>query len=217
DGHIVLYCRAGLCFGADREEECRRCLGGVGRRHVRSGANQEPDGGHDNHEPAVASDGCLDESQAYQAWAEIIGRIIGSREIAVGPEPAGRIIVSIQGRHDCPVIVICHLVPAYSLVIRLGIRRRTGRDSSGTRPVVWSDGSGLTTRVPAISRPSLAALVATRASCSAVTAPAETASTVAVARIVSATCGLSPSANAATTTTAAPSRRAGLSLSPSLT
>src|SRR5262249_30650686 len=134
-------------------------------------------------------------------------------------EPAGQVSLSIRGRVSLPVqgqrdrlvIVIHRLVPAYSPVIRVGILRCTGRDSSGTRPVVWSAGSGLATRVPEISRPSPAALVATRASCSAVTAPAETASTVAVALIVSATCGLSPSTTATTTTRPAPPSRSVLS------
>ena len=69
--------------------------------------------------------------------------------------------------------------------------------------MVWSAGSGLATRIPVIWRPSLAALTATRASCSAVAAPADTASTVTLARIVSATRGSWASTTQVTTVSGA--------------
>ena len=53
-----------------------------------------------------------------------------------------------------------------------------------------SVGSGSATRIPAISRPSFAALTAALASCSAFAPPAETPSTAEVVRIVSGTRGV---------------------------
>ena len=68
---------------------------------------------------------------------------------------------------------------------------------------MWSAESGSATMIPAMSRPSLAALTATRASCSAVATPAETPSTVAVVRITWATCDAWSSTTATTMVSAA--------------
>jgi cobalamin synthase len=77
---------------------------------------------------------------------------------------------------------------------------RTGRPNCGRRPVVVSFESGSATTMAVISRSSETALIATRASWSAVAAPAETPSTVAVVRIVVAgTFGFRPSTTATTT------------------
>ena len=67
------------------------------------------------------------------------------------------------------------------------------RPSCGRRPVVASAESGSATSIPLISRPPESALTATRASWSAVAAPAETPSSVAAVRIVPGICGFRPS------------------------
>ena len=84
-------------------------------------------------------------------------------------------------------------------VMRVGSLRWPRRPSCGTRPVVASSESGSATSIPVISRPSETALTAARASWSAVAAPAETPSSVAVVRIMSGTCGFRPSTTPTTT------------------
>src|SRR6516165_7692913 len=106
-----------------------------------------------------------------------------------------RQVIELRQEQPCrPVFVVHRLVSAFTSAGRVGILRRVGRLNCGTRPVVWSAGSGSATIIPSICRSSAAALTATPASCAAVTAPAETPSTVALVRIVSAMRGawLSP-------------------------
>ena len=70
------------------------------------------------------------------------------------------------------VWIIHRLISVVSPFTHAGLRvRRTGLAELGIWPVVLSSGSGLATRIPAISRPSMAALTATLASWSAVAAP----------------------------------------------
>ena len=66
--------------------------------------------------------------------------------------------------------------------MRVGILRCPRRPSCGKRPVVASAESGSATSIPVTSRPLEAAFTATRASWSAVAAPAETPITAAVVR-----------------------------------
>ena len=124
----------------------------------------------------------------------------------MGSEPTRCVTVSIAGLHDRPVSVAQCPISVVVSVMRVGILRCLGRATCGIRPVVRSAGSGSATRIPAISRPSTAALRATRASWSAVAAPAETPITVDVVRIVAATRRALPSTTATTTVSAAPSR-----------
>ena len=72
------------------------------------------------------------------------------------------------------------LISVVMPVMRVGILRGPRRPSCGRRPVVASAESGSATSIPVISRPSDTALTAARASWSAVAAPAETPSSVAV-------------------------------------
>ena len=106
------------------------------------------------------------------------------------------------------------LISVIMPVTRGGVLRAARRSSCGKRPVVASFGSGSATSIPVISRSSETALMATRASWSAVAAPAETPSKVAVVRIVAGTCGFRP---LMTTTTTASVTSGGTSTSSSAT
>src|ERR1700761_4248613 len=158
----------------------------MGGRQICSRAGDQPGDGSKAPEPCTAPQGCLEKSQAYQAGREISRQVLRDREVLVGFELAQPVTVSIVGRHDRPVSVAQCLISIVVPVMRVGLLRCLGRATCGIRPVVRSAGSGSATRIPAMSRPSTAALTATRASSSAVAAPAETPSTVDVVRIVAA-------------------------------
>src|SRR5271166_3493164 len=172
----------------------------VTRRHrVYSHADEQPYGGHDAPEPYTAQYGCFKESQAHQGRYGIGRPILASREFIISSEPLRPGIISVQGEYSYIVSVGHFLISVVMPVMRVGILRCARRPSCDIRPVVASSESGSATSIPVISRPSETALTAARASWSAVAAPAETPSSVAVVRIVSGIPGFLPSTTATTT------------------
>src|SRR6516225_5565211 len=152
--------------------------------HVVPVAAEHPYRGHETQKPRTAPDGRSDESQAYQARYEIGRPVLGGCEVIVNPEPIRLVITPVERENNW---VGHRLISVAMPVMRVGSLRCARRPSCGRRPVVASAESGFATSIPVISRPSETALTASRASCSAVAAPAETPSSVTVVRIVSGT------------------------------
>ena len=108
----------------------------------------------------------------------------------LSPGAGGRVAVGHPSYYHRLVCVI-HCRVSVGIPVRcVGARPAVGRACCGRRPVVWSVESGSATRIPASWRPLSAALTATRASLSAVAAPADTPSTATVVRILSVTRGV---------------------------
>src|ERR1700745_1427259 len=81
------------------------------------------------------------------------------------------------GQDYCLVWIVHRLISVLKRLRGVGFFGGGGGASRGTRPVERSVRSGSATRMPTTSRPSTAAQTAARASCSAVAAPADTATT----------------------------------------
>ena len=130
------------------------------------------------------------------------GQLVGGgREVIVNPEPILLAVVPVQRENNW----VGHLLISVAMpVMRVGARRPARRPSCGRRPVVASAESGFATRMPVSSRPPETALTASRASWSAVAAPAETPSSVAVVWARSGTCGFRPSTTPTTTDSVTP-------------
>src|SRR6266702_2278895 len=196
-GLVGQHRRDGVLVRVVRDQQGRR--GGIGRGECGEDPEAKQHARHRDGapEPRAAPQGRPDERQAGEPGGKLGDRaVFAGGEAVVIPLRLGQVRSGLTGDHGerHGLVRVAHrLISVIVPVRRVGILRCDGRAGCGIRPVVWSVASGSATTMPAIWRLSPAALTATRASCSAVTAPAETPSTVVAACIVSATRGARPS------------------------
>src|SRR5437773_146452 len=166
----------------------------MGILHEYPDAADQPYGGQERHKQHTAPYGRLEESQVHQARYEIARPVLVGCEVVVNAEPISLVTIPAERENYW----VTHLLISVAMpVMRFIGLRCVHRPSCGRRPVVASAESGSATSIPEISRPPESALTATRASWSAVAAPADTPSSVAAVRIAPGSCGLRPSTNTA--------------------